>query len=57
MTTNRTYTFTTRASDFENEGLRCSGLLYLPEGVKRTPCLIMGHGLAWMRDLLRVRLF
>ncbi len=33
-------------SDFISQGLRCSGDLYLPVGARRTPVVVMAHGLA-----------
>ena len=32
-------------ADFFNKGIRCDGDLYLPEGVKKPPVVIMAHGL------------
>jgi len=33
-------------SNFVSEGLKCSGWLYLPEGVKKPPVVVMAHGFA-----------
>ncbi len=33
-------------SDFMSGGLRCAGWLYRPEGIKKPPVVIMGHGFA-----------
>ncbi len=33
-------------SDFSSQGVRCSGDLYLPDGVERPPVLIMAHSFA-----------
>jgi dienelactone hydrolase len=37
-------------SDFISKGLRCSGWLYLPDGVERPPVVIMAHGFAGQKD-------
>ncbi len=37
-------------SDFTSMGLRCSAWLYLPDGTKKPPVVVMAHGLAAQKD-------
>nr|MDO8063075.1 alpha/beta fold hydrolase [Candidatus Freyrarchaeum guaymaensis] len=37
-------------SDFVSGGLRCAGWLYIPEGVRRPPVVVMAHGFAAERS-------
>lgn len=37
-------------SDFVSGGLRCAGWLYLPDGVKKPPVVVMAHGFAAERS-------
>lgn len=32
-------------SDFKSGGIKCSGRLFLPEGIKKPPVVVMGHGM------------
>jgi len=36
--------FTRRDSDFLSRGTRCAGWLYMPDGAKRPPVVVMAHG-------------
>jgi pimeloyl-ACP methyl ester carboxylesterase len=38
--------FSILPSDFNSQGIRCSGDLYLPTGIKNPPIVIMAHGFA-----------
>jgi pimeloyl-ACP methyl ester carboxylesterase len=42
-------TYTKLRSDFTSHGVRCSGDLYLPSGVRRPPVVVMAHGFAGER--------
>jgi len=37
-------------TDFNSKGVRCDGDLFLPEGVKQPPVVIMAHGLAAQKN-------
>jgi dienelactone hydrolase len=37
-------------SDFTSRGLRCSGWLFLPDGVAEPPVVVMAHGIAAQKD-------
>ena len=37
-------------SDFFSKGLKCSGWLYLPDGVVKPPVVVMAHGFAGQKD-------
>ncbi|MDO9262608.1 MAG: alpha/beta fold hydrolase [Desulfosalsimonadaceae bacterium] len=38
------YQFSKKPSDFKSKNTRCSGELYVPEGIKSPPVVIMAHG-------------
>jgi uncharacterized protein len=49
---NRLLSFTRIDQTFYSQGLKCGAWLYLPEGVKKPPLVIMAHGFGgqrWMR--------
>jgi dienelactone hydrolase len=37
-------------SDFTSRGLRCSGWLFLPDGISEPPVVVMAHGIAAQKD-------
>lgn len=36
---------------FESEGLKCSGVLYLPESNEKRPVIVMAHGLGCIKEM------
>ena len=45
------YKFKREDADFYSEGTRCSAWLYLPESDKKSPIIVMAHGLGGTREM------